>query len=191
MDERGGVRANAVVPAAPGRKVELTRLASDSAGHEGLARGHHDLLLWSKAQDRDRVVGIEGGGSYGAGLARHLIDAKENVYEVPAFLTHRERKRNPSKGKSDPSDAVAIARVTARGEGLSSPQRTAVLVDLKLLSDHRDQLVRARTRLINRTHTDLVISYPGYEERISKLNSKRTRPARWRCCAVTARCART
>jgi transposase len=65
---------------------------------------------------------------------------------VPAFLTHREPKRNPSKGKSDPSDAVAIARVTARGEGLSSPPRNDVFVDLKLLSDHRDQLVRARTR---------------------------------------------
>ena len=140
------------------------------------ARGHDALLRWSKAH-RDRVIGIEGAGSYGAGLARHLIDAGEVVYEVPAFLTHRERKHNPSKGKSDPSDAVAIARVAARGEGLSSPRRTDVFVDLKLLSDHRDQLVRARTRLINRTHTDLVISHPGYEKRIPKLNSKKNQAA--------------
>lgn len=137
------------------------------------ARGHDALLRWSRAQDRDRVIGIEGAGSYGAGLARHLSDAHESVYEVPAFLTHRERRRNPSKGKSDPSDAVAIARIAARGEGLSSPQRTGIFVDLKLLADHRDQLVRARTRLINRTHTDLVISYPGYEKRIPKLNTKK------------------
>jgi hypothetical protein len=85
---------------------------------------------------------------------------------VPAFLTHRERTCNPSQGKSDPSAAVAMARVAARGEGLSSPQRSDVFVDLELLSDHRDQLVRARTRLINRTHTELVISHPGYEKRI-------------------------
>jgi transposase len=141
------------------------------------ARGHDALLDWSRAQGRDRIIGIEGAGSYGAGLARHLIDADENVYEVPAFLTHRERKRKPSKGKSDPADAVAIARVTARGEGLSSPQRTDVFVDLKLLSDHRDQLVRARTRLINRTHTDLVISHPGYEKKVPKLNSKKNQGA--------------
>jgi transposase len=57
------------------------------------ARGHDALLRWSKAQHSDRVIGIEGAGSYGAGLARHLIDAGENVYEVPAFLTHRERRR--------------------------------------------------------------------------------------------------
>ena len=101
------------------------------------ARGHDALLRWSKAQDRARVIGIEGAGSYGAALSRHLIDADEEVHEVPAFLTHRERKRNPSKGKSDPSDAVAIARVVARGEGLSSPRRTDVLVDLKLIVDRR------------------------------------------------------
>ncbi len=76
-----------------------------------------------------------------------------------------------------PRRSCERARVTARGEGLSSPQRSGVLVDLKLLSDHRDQLVRARTRLINRTHTDLVISHPGYENKLPKLNSRRTRTA--------------
>jgi transposase len=136
-------------------------------------RGHDAVLRWSKGQGHDRIIGIEGTGSFGVGLARHLLDAGEEVYEVPAFLSYRERKRNPSKGKSDPSDAVAIARVVARREGLSSPQRADVFVDLKLLSDHRDQLVRARTRLINRTHTDLVISHPGYEKKISKLNTKK------------------
>ncbi len=140
-------------------------------------RGHRSFVGWIAGCDSDRMVGIEGSGNYGAGLTRALLDGGEDVREVPAFLSHRERKRNPSKGKSDVNDAVAIARVAARGEGLSSPRRAAALEDLKLLSDHRDQLVHARTQLINRTHKDLVISHPGYERRIPKLNTKAARTA--------------
>jgi transposase len=136
-------------------------------------RGHELLINWAQGCARERIIGIEGSGSYGAGLARALLKAGEDVREVPAFLSDRERKRSPSRGKSDISDAIAIARVVARGIGLSSPQRTELFSDLKLLSDHRDQLIRARTQLINRTHKDLVISHPGYEGRIPKLNSNK------------------
>jgi transposase len=149
-----------------GRSVGVREFSNDN-------QGHGSLLAWIDKQGPDRVIGIEGSGSYGAGLTRALLDAGEDVREVPAFLSHRERKRNPSLGKSDVHDAVAIARVVARGDGLASPQRTEVFQDLKLLTDHRDQLVRARTQLINRTHKDLVISHPGYEQRIPRLNSKR------------------
>jgi transposase len=134
--------------------------------------GHRLAMDWIAAQHSDRVVGIEGSGSYGAGLARALLAAGEDVREVPASLSHRERKKTPARGKSDANDAVAIARVVSRGQGLSSPQRNETFQDLKLLTDHRDQLVRARTQLINRTHRDLVVSHPGYDRRIPKLTSK-------------------
>jgi transposase len=150
-----------------GRAVSIKEFCNKHHGFE-------TFLRWIRSHGDDRIIGIEGAGSFGAGLARYLMDAGEVVYEVPAFLSYRERKRTPSKGKSDPSDAVAIARVTARREGLTPPRRDGIFSDLKLLSDHRDQLVRARTRLINRTHTDLVISYPGYESKIPKLDSKRS-----------------
>ena len=136
-------------------------------------RGHDSLTRWLSTYGSERVIGIEGAGKYGAGLARHLLELGEQVREVPAFLSHRERKKHPSRGKSDPHDAVAIALVVARGDGLSSPRRSEILGDLKLLSDHRDQLIRSRTQLINRTHKDLVFSHPGYEQRIPKLTSKK------------------
>lgn len=149
-----------------GRTVSVSEFANDT-------RGHNALIEWIDRWDPERVIGIEGSGNYGAGLARRLVQAGEDVREVPAFLSHRELKKNPSKGKSDVNDAIAIAQVVARGDGLSSPQRTELFQDLKLLSDHRDQLVRARTQLINRTHNDLVISHPGYEKGIPKLSSKK------------------
>ena len=149
-----------------GRVIGTEEFSNDDPGHGA-------LLEWIKVHDVERVIGIEGTGNFGAAVARRLIEANEDAREVPAFLPHRERKRNPSRGKSDLRDAVAIARVVARGEPLSSPRRVDVLRDLKLLSDYRDQLVRTRTQLINRTHKDLVVSHPGYERKIPKLTSKK------------------
>ena len=149
-----------------GRAVGIREFTNNLQGHESLKK-------WVGEHGSDRVIGIEGSGNYGAALTRRLLECGEDVREVPAFLSHRERKKSPSRGKSDAQDAVAIARVVARGDGLSSPQRSESLQDLKLLSDHRDQLIRVRTQLINRTHKNLVISHPGYEKRIPKLKSKK------------------
>ena len=149
-----------------GRAVGIREFTNNLQGHESLKK-------WVGEHGSDRVIGIEGSGNYGAALTRRLLECGEDVREVPAFLSHRERKKSPSRGKSDAQDAVAIARVVARGDGLSSPQRSESHQDLKLLSDHRDQLIRVRTQLINRTHKNLVISHPGYEKRIPKLRSKR------------------
>jgi transposase len=95
------------------------------------------------------------------------------VVEVPAFLAHRERKRAPAKGKSDAADAISIARVVARGERLSPVRHDLALSELRLLSDHRDQLVRARTQVANRIHKLLSAGYPGYEMRVPNLTAKK------------------
>lgn len=131
--------------------------------------GHRALLEWVRRYEHPRVIGVEGSGSYGAGLCRTLVSASEQVREVPATLTFTERRRKGSRGKSDAVDAVAIARIVARGEDLPSPLRTQALVDLKLLSDYRDQLVRARTTLANRVHQDLVVLRPGYQRQVPNL----------------------
>jgi transposase len=78
-------------------------------------RGHRQALQWARAIGSERTFGIEGSGRYGAGLARFLLSAGEDVLEVPPFLSHRERKKSPAKGKSDLSDATAIGRIVAGG----------------------------------------------------------------------------
>lgn len=134
--------------------------------------GFSELERWLGRHGTVGTVGIEGAGSYGAGLARHL-GKRFTVVEVPAFLAHRECKRVTAKGKSDSTDAIAIARVVARGEGLSPVRHDPALAELRLLSDHRDQLVRARTQLANRIHKLLAAGYPGYETKIPRLVAKR------------------
>jgi len=145
-----------------GRVFGIKEFPNDPAGHRA-------LLEWARHYGKPRAIGVEGSGSYGAGLCRTLSSAGEQVREVPATLTFKERRRKGSQGKSDAVDAVAIARIMARGEDLPSPTRTQALADLKLLSDYRDQLVHTRTQLANRVHQDLVVLHPGYERRVPNL----------------------
>lgn len=148
-----------------GREVAVASFTHDRAGLG-------QALSWIQGHEGSRVIGVEGSGSFGAPLVRILAAAGEDVREVPPMLTHRERRRSPSKGKSDPVDAIAIARVVARGEGLSTPKLSDIYEELKLLVDERKTLVRAKTQMANQTHADLVILRPGYQDRIPKIVRK-------------------
>jgi transposase len=150
---------------------ELGRLL-DARQFTNEERGHEALRDWITDHGAARTIGIECSATFGAAAARLLLAAGENVREVPPNLSHREARRQ-SKGKSDPVDALAIARVVAREPNLPSPRRAVVLEELKVLCDHRDQLVRERTRLCNRIHRDLVVIRPGYERRIPRVLGKK------------------
>lgn len=103
-----------------------------------------------------RRVGIEGSGNWGRGVASRLaLGGAIEVVEVPPSLTSRERSARPGQGKTDPVDAVLIARVTAREATLPSV-RLAVgdAADLRALAAYRRQLTDERTALANRTHAD-------------------------------------
>jgi hypothetical protein len=62
------------------------------------AAGHADLLEWLRSFGRLHAVGVEGTGSYGAGLARHLAGEDMKVIEV----NRPDRRQRATKGKSDP-----------------------------------------------------------------------------------------
>ena len=152
-----------------GRVLSAEEFGNDPVGHEGLAR-------WAQGLEHEIRIGIECSGSYGNRLARGLTHAGFDVYEVPANLAHREARRQ-GRGKSDTIDAVAIARVVAREQRLPRPRIDQAFDDLKLLSDHLDQLKRLKTQLTNRIHKELTVARPGYEKRIGSLGAERHRKA--------------
>ena len=88
------------------RVVTQLELPNDDSGYVRLLG-----VLTRHAVSR---VGIEGSGNYGWPAAMYLVDRDVDVVEVPPLMTSRERRSRPGQGKTDPVDAIAIARMTAR-----------------------------------------------------------------------------
>jgi transposase len=76
------------------------------------AAGYRQLLAWLRSFGEVVLVGVEGTGSYGAGLTRHLLDKGVTVVEVDRPNRQNRRRR----GKSDTVDAVAAARAAQGGD---------------------------------------------------------------------------
>jgi transposase len=92
------------------------------------------------------VVGVEGTGSYGAGLARHL--QREGVAVVEVDRPNRQRRRR--QGKTDPQDAVTAARATQAGDALGAAKiRDGNVEAIRVLRVVRCGAKRDRTRAIN------------------------------------------
>jgi transposase len=137
--------------------------------------GFAALSSWlGEVGDIERI-GLEGSAGYGAGAARFLIAAGEVAVEVPPQLSHRERARTRRAGKSDPGDALAIARVTLREHELPPVRLPDASRELGLLVEAREDLVAEATRVRNRLHADLVVLVPGYSTAAANLVSERHR----------------
>jgi transposase len=145
-----------------GRQLAVEGFANDPGGHRR-------LHVWvSEQAPGPRRFGIESSSWLGHGLSLFLIGQGEDVRDVRGHMTKRERVRLRGRGKSDPRDAFAIARVAAR-EQLAPARTDSPGRDLKLLSDYRDQLLSERTRTQNRLHAGLVTVRPGYEQQLPSL----------------------
>jgi transposase len=131
--------------------------------------GHATLGSWASEVAPGGRLGFEGSSTFGAGAARTLDRAGFAVCEVPPHLSRRERLRTRRAGKSDPGDALAIARVTARERDLPPIRRVDGSTELGLLLAARDDLQAEATRIRNRLHADLVVLVPGYGGRVANL----------------------
>src|SRR3970040_1626372 len=133
-------------------KATLAACAVDALGMAHAERtfdndpaGHRALLEWARAADPNAGIGVEGSASFWAPAAWFLIAAGRSVREVPPQLSRRERIRTRRAGKSDPGDALAIARVTARETDLPPVRVADRTQEMALLVAAREDLVAART----------------------------------------------
>jgi len=140
-------------------------------------KGHLAFIAWARSKAPEATIGIEGSSSYGAPLARAAQQAGLCVREVPPHLSRAERRRTRRPGKSDPGDALAIARVTAREANLPPIRLPDQTTELRLLVEAREDLIGEATRVRNRLHAHLIILLPGYGGTVANLVAAHNRAA--------------
>ena len=116
--------------------------------------GHRQLVRWARTrwpgEPDQRIWAVEDCRHVSGRLERALLAAGERVVRVPPKLMARARDSARTRGKSDPIDALAIARAALREPDLPVAEHDEVSRELKLLVDHREDLVGERTRMQNR-----------------------------------------
>ena len=112
--------------------------------------GYRRLLVWLQSHGDLEVVGVEGCGSWGAGLARYLTARGVRVVEVNR-PNRQERRR---RGKSDVLDAEAAARAVLAGQATATPKAgTGPVEALRQLRVARSGAMKARTAAANQIHS--------------------------------------
>ena len=118
-------------------------------------KGFRQLIDWLVDRDAaSAVIGVESPGSYGRCLVAALAGAGFEVLQVPAWRTHRERHRR-GPGKTDPGDALSIAKVVMTDRADLGPAQEPELVRaLGMLELQRRRFVHDRTQAIQRLRSD-------------------------------------
>jgi transposase len=106
--------------------------------------GYAQLLAWAAGLGEQIVFGIEGAGSYGAGVTAYLLAAGQRVLEV-----ERPRRRERRSGKSDSIDALAAAKRVLADDGVSTPRAGGTRHALAVLLTAYRSVMAERTRVLN------------------------------------------
>jgi transposase len=131
--------------------------------------GSIEALRFAAGLDGERVWAIEDCRHVSARLEAALIAAGERVIRVPAAMTGQTRKLARQAGKSDPIDARAVALAVVRDGIESFPVAFTDqhALEVRVLSDYRDQIISERTRMINRLRWHLVAIAPELEAQLN------------------------
>jgi transposase len=150
-------------------KRSHTMVATDEQGRQvgqvtvpATSAGHLRALRWAGRWPQ-RIWAIEDCRHLSRRLERDLLGASQRVVRVPPKLMAAARRGARTRGKSDPIDALAVARAALREPGLAVAQLDGVEREVRLLCDHREDLVAERTRAQNRLRWHLHELEPGWE----------------------------
>lgn len=131
--------------------------------------GHLQLVQWA-GQWPNRTWAIEDCRHLSRRLEADLLRAGERVVRVAPRLMAGARRSSRVPGKSDPIDALAVARAALRELDLPTASLDGPERDIRLLLDHRDDLVAERTRMHNRLRWHLHELDPAASPALRSLN---------------------
>jgi transposase len=138
--------------------------------------GYRALVRWLRSFGDVRLVGVEGTGSYGAGVTRHLVEAGIDVLEVD----RPDRTDRRRRGKSDTLDAEAATRAALAGRRTSTPKTKDGKVEaLRVLRLTRSTAVKSRRAALQLLRTQIVSAPEELRDQVHNL----TRMQLVRTCA--------
>jgi transposase len=112
--------------------------------------GHRRLLEWGRRQGAERRFCVEDCRHVSSHLERLLLGRGEEVIRVPPHLAAALRRGGRRRGKSDRVDALAVARAALQEPDLPRARLVGAERELRLLVDHREDLVAERRRIQQR-----------------------------------------
>jgi len=139
-------------------KASHTVVATDPVGRQltqTTSRGtrtsdHQELIGWARQRWPERTWAVEDCRHVAGRLLADLLAAGEQVVLVPPRLMAQTRQASRVPGKSDPIDALAVARAALQEPKLPQARLDGPAREIKLLVGHREDLVAERTRIENR-----------------------------------------
>src|SRR5947209_8816742 len=154
-DTHKATHALAAVDAGTGRARASREIKAEEPGHLAAVR-------WARALEDDRVWAIEDCRHVSRRLEQALLAAGERVVRVPPHRMGASRKGEREPGKSD---ALAVARAVVKDgvEQFPIAYLNEQAMEIRLLFDHRADLVAERTRIVNRLRWHLLELCPELE----------------------------
>jgi transposase len=155
--------ALAAVDEGTGRVCGTREIAAEAEGHVAAVR-------WARELDDERVWAIEDCRQVSRRFEQALVAAGERVVRVAPHRMGQSRRGERRPGKSDEIDSLAIARAVVKDGVAKFPvaHLDERAMEIRLISDHRKDLVGERTRMINRLRWHLLDLWPEFEQTLKR-----------------------